>query len=985
MLTLLSELKFMTSREDELSIKNTDFGVFKSSEKNSSANSTGDSKTCYYAKKDYGERRGFNNSLNNKGNAKLKSNLKHVEEEIKTKKVVFCGWMNEKLFQLMLSNGLLIYIEINIFTGDIKKINFDRYFIGKTVSENICDVIITRQHILISYNENQITFVHFQKPSVRNNVQKIATGDPKIFNIIVDGQTKKINRNLVINHSNDLVLIWTKSSQNEFFPWRPTVKDEERANLHIYKLNRLKFDLLCFYWTENDPIAFEFSTFNENEIHSVEQKISRKGEVTVESCTYYISSSKFKMQRTSVTSIPLQTEVSCSAFSPDHEKLFMGCIDGSVVLFDEGRGTTYLVKASFIPTQVTWHPDSSIIIIANERAQLQCFDISLSCIKNQLLSEEMTPSNVLDLSGFFVRQPMLQKIGWSKKPDINYHYEKYAQVDNFLLLYFQNGIFASLRYIGGTGLKNDIHTSGLTADVIIQMYISLDQIDKAINVLLSLNWDSYGALCLLSLHKIANYIFKQPAIPEMEELLQKALSSFHIPTRPLCTETENEFGDNVDDITRRFFHYLIRNKSFEKAFSLAIDINDADLFMILHKCAKSLGVSDLANEAFKKVEEIYAKEEIDSHHSTCSITSCSICSNSYHTDSEEESEAEIYEQENNVNAEEMSDEDFGSEIKKTPERELKKSVSVDILNHPPLPRFPRFDVKNFQKSEKIPPLPNFETLPKESHNSLVVHKRLTSSELTLQNVTKFNKTSSKTKFKTVDPPSTSTFDPMSLFNSKNPHNIREIREILPSTKSIPEIDQTIGIPVNYDSADNSLNPYYIHPKDNNQNNEFQPSTTIHTYPLISGTIPSMALGTQLKNISTLPLVSTLINSKREIGIPTNSILSNSNNVHPTNSNSNMNKKEGGEKNKVKFSDTVHVAVVPEISRKEKTVNFNERIMKRKTYPPGYDPIKRELAASLPLCHPNEEYLKDFLPAPDKVSSKEEKKKPSIKVVNFGVL
>lgn len=56
-----------------------------------------------------------------------------------------------------------------------------------------------------------------------------------------------------------------------------------------------------------------------------------------------------------------------------------------------------------------------------------------------------------------------------------------------------------------------------------------------------------------------------------------------------------------------------RNKSFEKAFSLAIDINDADLFMILHKCAKALGDSDLANESLKKVEEIYAKEEDDSH------------------------------------------------------------------------------------------------------------------------------------------------------------------------------------------------------------------------------------------------------------------------------------------------------------------------------------------------------------------------------------
>lgn len=419
-------------------------------------------------------------------------------------------------------------------------------------------VIITRQHILISYNENQITFVHLQKPSLKNASQKISAGDPKIFNIIIGGQTKKTNRNLVINLSNDLVLIWTKSSQNEFFPWRPSVKDQERANLHIYKLNRLKLEPLCYYWTENDPIGFEFSKFNENEVHSVEQKISRKGDVTIESCTYHISSSKSKLQRTSVTSIPLQTEVSCNAFSPDHEKLLMGCIDGSIVLFDEGRGLTYLVKASFIPTQVSWHPDSALCMIANERGQLQCFDISLSCIKNQLLSEDVTPSNILDLSSFFVKQPTLMKLCWAKKPDINNHYEKYAQVDGFLLLMFETGIFSCMRYVGGAGLKNDIHTSGLTGDVLISMYISLNQFEKAINVLLSLNWDTYGAMCLLSLHKIANHIFKLPATTERENQLQKALGSFHVPSKPLCVETEEEFGDNVDDITRRFFHHLIR-------------------------------------------------------------------------------------------------------------------------------------------------------------------------------------------------------------------------------------------------------------------------------------------------------------------------------------------------------------------------------------------------------------------------------------------
>jgi hypothetical protein len=49
-----------------------------------------------------------------------------------------------------------------------------------------------------------------------------------------------------------------------------------------------------------------------------------------------------------VTSIPLQTQVCCHGFSPDEQKLLLGCIDGSLVLFDEGRGITHLVKAAFV-------------------------------------------------------------------------------------------------------------------------------------------------------------------------------------------------------------------------------------------------------------------------------------------------------------------------------------------------------------------------------------------------------------------------------------------------------------------------------------------------------------------------------------------------------------------------------------------------------------------------------------------------------------
>lgn len=168
---------------------------------------------------------------------------------------------------------------------------------------------------------------------------------------------------------------------------------------------------------------------------------------------------------------------------------------------------------------------------------------------------------------------------------------------------------ANLRLFGGTGLRGDIHTSGFTADVLIYQYLSLQNVERAINVLLCLNWDSYGAMCLISLNKIANYIFKQPLTAERELQLEKALGSFHVPVKPLCEETEIEFGDQVRDITRKFFQYLLRYKSYEKAFNLAIDIKDEDLFMDLSNCAKTDGQIDLAEDAFRKAEEILSRPD----------------------------------------------------------------------------------------------------------------------------------------------------------------------------------------------------------------------------------------------------------------------------------------------------------------------------------------------------------------------------------------
>lgn len=125
---------------------------------------------------------------------------------------------------------------------------------------------------------------------------------------------------------------------------------------------------------------------------------------------------------------------------------------------------------------------------------------------------------------------------------------------------------------------------------------------------------------------------------------------------------------------------------------------------------------------------------------------------------------------------------------------------------------------------------------------------------------------------------------------------------------------------------------------------------IHQHPLISGNIPSIA-SIMPESYNAKKLSSNLGGKKINA---TSSILSGQGQPSQMNA-----KKEMSEKNKVKFSDTVTVAVVPEISRKDKIQN--DRMKRANGFHKLMTDPQRELADSLPLCHPNDEYLKDFTP------------------------
>lgn len=458
--------------------------------------------------------------------------------------------------------------------------------------------------------------------------------------------------------------------------------------IHVF---RTKLELLCYIRTEFDPLCITFDACDDNIIHSVEQKVSRKGEVTVEWRTYEVSRQN-KLKRIAVISVPLPTHTSCVKFSPNQELLLLCCIDGTIMMYDQNKSTSISVKAAFIPTLATWHSGGMIFVVGNDRGQFQHFDITLTCIKSQILSDEATPANILDLSSYFRNQHALLHMEWNKKSEPN-QFRYYNNGNSLFLLLFERGPIGVIKMIEG---------DTFSGDELVRRYLSESRADQATSLLLSMNWDTHPRVCMHSLNQILNYLFKLPLTMEREGLIQNALGSFHVPIKPISQAVEEEYGDEVRDLTRRFFHHLLRYKMFEKAFRLAIDLNDHDLFMDIHFYAVVLNDMELAIAAKEKAESILSRSNsCNGSHSTCSRTSCSICSDSSNEKGEEEEEEE------NEEAEEEEEEDDEGEEEEEEEIEATYSEDSEDSQKEERPHLKR-SKKHYRKassSSQIPPLP----------------------------------------------------------------------------------------------------------------------------------------------------------------------------------------------------------------------------------------------------------------------------------------
>ncbi|CAD7677479.1 unnamed protein product [Nyctereutes procyonoides] len=568
------------------------------------------------------ESRDYPWTLKNRRPEKLRDSLKELEELMQNSHCVLSKWKNKyvcrvKWFGILLqclTNGAENYallfgsgvlVSLSLSGPQLEKVVIDRSLVGKLISDSISDALLTDSFIILSFlAQNKLCFIQFTKkmgsPDTNKRLEKLSALDYKISYYEIPGPVNRTTeRRLAINCVQDIVVCWWPLVSDDAWPWAPISPEKDRANLLLLGYAQGRLEVLSCIRTEWDPLDVRFGTKQPYQVLTVERSISVDKEPMADSCIYeYVRN---KIQCISVTRIPLRSKAISCCRNVTEDKLILGCEDSSVILYETHRRVTLLAQAELLPSLISCHPSGAILLVGSNQGELQIFDMALSPINIQLLAEDRSPRKTLQFNKFFDISSSLVQMQWIAPPLVSEKPER-GDIYDLLFLRFDRGPLGALLFKLGIFTRGQL---GLT-DIIFQ-YIHCDEIYEAINILSSMNWDTLGHECFISMSAIVNHLLRQKLTPEREAQLEASLGTFYAPTRPLLDTTILEYRDEISKYARRFFHHLLRYQRFEKAFLLAVDIGARDLFMDIHYFALDKGELALAEVARKRASDIDAE------------------------------------------------------------------------------------------------------------------------------------------------------------------------------------------------------------------------------------------------------------------------------------------------------------------------------------------------------------------------------------------
>ena len=84
--------------------------------------------------------------------------LRELEELLQEQSVLFTSWRSSLVVQLVLQNLVIVSILFNRL-GDVEKIAFDRYLVGR-VQERPTDIVFTKRHLILVFLGTRPFYYH---------------------------------------------------------------------------------------------------------------------------------------------------------------------------------------------------------------------------------------------------------------------------------------------------------------------------------------------------------------------------------------------------------------------------------------------------------------------------------------------------------------------------------------------------------------------------------------------------------------------------------------------------------------------------------------------------------------------------------------------------------------------------------------------------------------------------------------------------------
>ncbi|RMC07831.1 hypothetical protein DUI87_15300 [Hirundo rustica rustica] len=467
---------------------------------------------------------------------KLRDALKEVEDLMQSSPCVLSKWKNKHTCQLLFHSGILVSLSLS--GPQLEKVVIDRTLVGKLISDTISDV----------YKDDG--FSHVNK-----RLEKLSCLDSKISYVDIRGpEGRRMKRHLAINCTQDLVICWWSATSDEAWPWSPISCQRDRANLLLLCCAHGKLEVLSYVRTEWDPLDARFSCLQPRQVLTVEHSVSAAKEPMADSCVYKCV--RNRIQCTAVTRIPLPAKATSCCRDVTEDKLVLGCEDSSVVLYEAYGQVTLLAQAELLPAVMTYHPSGAVLVVGSSQGELQLFDTALSPIKIQLLAQDYSPEATLQFSKHCEVPTSLIQIQWATSPGA-FPSPDSMEIHDLLLVRFDKGPLGVLHFKLGVLTRGQL---GLVE--IIHQYIRYDEIQEAVNVLSTMNWNTMGQKCFICLSAICNHLLRQKLTPAREAQLEASLGTFYAPTRPLLDGTVLEYRDPISRYARRFFHHLLRSPCY---------------------------------------------------------------------------------------------------------------------------------------------------------------------------------------------------------------------------------------------------------------------------------------------------------------------------------------------------------------------------------------------------------------------------------------